>query len=175
MHPALKASLTSGVLFTAGDILSQKLVPSLASHNLQQGMDWPRTAKFGLCGALLHGPYFLYGFRQVDRLIGGGQPTFLNAVKKAAVSQITLFPVFIVSFLSLSALLDGASPAERVRQKFSEVFVNGALVWPLANVISFRFVPVALRIPYVNLVGLGWNTYLSTVNGARLPEHEIPV
>ncbi|KAJ3165715.1 hypothetical protein HDU88_003908 [Geranomyces variabilis] len=175
MHPALKASLTSGVLFTAGDILSQKLVPSLASHDPQGFVDWERTAKFGLCGAVLHGPYFLYGFRHVDRLIGTGKPSFANAIKKAAVSQVTLFPVFIASFLSLSALLDGASPTERVRLKFKEVFVNGALVWPLANVISFRFVPVALRIPYVNLVGLGWNTYLSSVNGARLPEHEIPV
>ncbi|KAI8917556.1 hypothetical protein DFJ77DRAFT_456824 [Powellomyces hirtus] len=176
MHPALRASLTSGSLFFAGDILSQKLAHARSggtSYNAPP-IDWNRTGKFALSGLLLHGPYFLYGFRQVDRLCGH-QATLLNAVKKAVVSQVTLFPVFICSFLAFSAVLDGEAPLPRIRGKFQEVFVNGTLVWPVANVISFRFVPVAYRIPYVNLVGLGWNTYLSSVNGQPPTEIEVPV
>lgn len=35
-------------------------------------------------------------------------------------------------------------------------------VWPVANLINFAFVPANLRVLFMNVIGLGWNIYLST-------------
>lgn len=34
-------------------------------------------------------------------------------------------------------------------------------VWPIANLINFAFVPANLRVLFMNIVGIGWNIFLS--------------
>ncbi|KAJ3019963.1 hypothetical protein HKX48_001508 [Thoreauomyces humboldtii] len=165
MNPFIRASAMSGTLFTTGDVLCQKLVPD----KVEKPVDWTRAGKFGLGGALIHGPWFLQGFRVVDRIFGT-QPTLPNAVRKALFAQVTLFPAFLVLFLGFQSVLDGNSPTVRIRDDFTRVFTTGTAVWPLANVMGFRFVPATYRIPYINMVALGWNTYLSSVNDASARE-----
>ncbi|KAI8820510.1 uncharacterized protein EV422DRAFT_531123 [Fimicolochytrium jonesii] len=192
MHPLIRASLTSGVLFTGGDLLSQHIVPqptapstvstlsSLDDKNAPTtwrdvDIDWTRTSKFAILGAFLHGPYFLYGFRAIDRF-WGPQPTLWNSIRKSATSQVTIFPPFVFLFLSSSALLDGQPPVDRLQKRFKEVIINGTLVWPAANVLGFRFVPAGWRLPYINFVGIFWNTYLSSITGSMARRNlEIPV
>ncbi|KNC99011.1 uncharacterized protein SPPG_05961 [Spizellomyces punctatus DAOM BR117] len=163
MQALVRASLTSGTLYTIGDLLNQGFVePRVSGSDRSQfrDVDWLRTGKFALTGALLHGPFFLYGFTMLDRLCG--QARSLGAVfKKSVAGQVLLFPPYVLSFLSMTALLDGQSPWDRIQSRFVPIMVNGSIVWPIANVINFRYLPSQWRIAYINIVGIGWNTYLS--------------
>lgn len=35
------------------------------------------------------------------------------------------------------------------------------VVWPGAQMVNFRFVPPALQVPFINVVVLGWSSYLA--------------
>ena len=43
---------------------------------------------------------------------------------------------------------------------WSAMLVNWKL-WPAANFVNFKFVPVQLQVLFANFVALIWNTYLS--------------
>ncbi|KAJ3187010.1 hypothetical protein HDU85_007048 [Gaertneriomyces sp. JEL0708] len=161
-----RASATSGALYVLGDLLNQVVVeprtnpPNGLSQTQSTNVDWVRALKFGFTGALLHGPYFLYGFRMLDRVCGPSR-SLSTVLKKSALGQVVLFPPYVVAFLSLTAVLDGETPWTRLKSRFMPILVNGSIFWPAANFVNFRFVPSHWRIAYVNVVGIGWNTYLS--------------
>ena len=107
------------------------------------------------------GPYFLYGFRLIDTKFPG--KTLKISITKALIGQVFLFPPFVTLLLTFTALLEGGSPIDYLKEKWITLNTSGALVWPAANIINFRFVPTQYRVLYVNMIGLGWNTYLSAV------------
>jgi protein Mpv17 len=155
MHPLLRASLTSGALYSIGDITTQTI-------SLEKGseLDLKRVAKFALTGSLLHGPYFLYGFRALDSKFPGA--SLKKALTKALLGQVFLFPPFVSLLLTFTYLLEGSNfDKQEFKDKFININLNGLLVWPIANIINFRYIPSQYRVLYVNLIGLGWNTYLS--------------
>lgn len=155
MHPLLRASLTSGVLYSIGDITTQ-------IDSETERIDFKRVARFALTGSLLHGPYFLYGFRALDSKFPGS--SLQTALSKAFLGQVFLFPPFVSLLLTFTSVLEG-SLAEFLNQDFKDKFINinknGLIVWPIANIINFRYIPSQYRVLYVNVIGLGWNTYLS--------------
>ncbi|KAJ3044001.1 hypothetical protein HDV00_003529 [Rhizophlyctis rosea] len=184
--PILRASATSGSLYTVGDVINQTVIephsqtahttdpPPKPTTSALERVDWTRTGKFALTGALLHGPYFLYAFRFLDHILGPST-TLLKAFKKACVGQFLVFPPFSAAFLSLIAILHNQSPLENIKQKYLEVFVNASIVWPIANVVTFGVVPIKWRIAWINVVGIGWNSYLSFVTGrGRVGEGTTP-
>jgi hypothetical protein len=86
-----RAALTSGVLMGAGDCMCQAIQRRQARQQQQQQQqhapgkggkpaaaaaaarhDWARTARFAVIGLTLHGPFFLVGFRALDRVFGTG-------------------------------------------------------------------------------------------------------
>ena len=198
----LRASLTSGFFHMVGDILAQNIEartgntsdPSLNPPEEQQQqqqlptfapLDLQRTAKFGLTGFFLHGPYFATVFHTLDRLFSGPTPIFSRYVKwitgsstgrvaqlklvasKVLFSQVTFFPLYIVSFLSFTAMLDRNTwpeLKEKIAKAFVPTFVMGQ-IWVPVNLINFTvFPPGNARLVFINLVGIGWGSYLSHVN-----------
>ncbi|KAI9202372.1 uncharacterized protein BJ171DRAFT_584278 [Polychytrium aggregatum] len=188
-----RASVVSGVLFLAGDVLSQwlfpnparqqphrKLVPPSVSETVHEARwipealkpalekwDLDRSLKFAALGTLLHGPFFHETFRFLDWRFGH-KKTLGTIALKIAVNQIFFAPVFNVAILSASAWLDGESAEDRIRTRFADIYTNSVIVWSTSNFVNFRFVPPAWRILYINLVGIGWNIYLSWATSTTL-------
>jgi hypothetical protein len=162
-------------LYVLGDLVNQFFITphpqdqepdtvTASGNNNSIAKPWPKwnpeqTLKFALTGTLLHGPYFLVGFRALDHWFPGQSLTL--AIKKTLIGQTLLFPPFVGLFLSFSGLLNDQPPLDLVKARFVELNKNGLLVWPAANIINFKFVPQDYRVAYVSLIGLGWNTYLS--------------
>ena len=153
-----KAALTSGSLYTLGDVVNQKLLIR------KERLDWGQTVRFAIVGATLHGPYFLGGFKVLDRVFGTGRSLSTVLIKSIS-GQMLVFPPFVLLMLGYNSILENrGSPAHvtsKIRDSFLPIFLNGFYCWPLANVITFRFVPDNLRIVWINCVGLVWNSYLS--------------
>lgn len=55
----------------------------------------------------------------------------------------------------------GRKAGVMVRQNLWDTMTVCWKVWPLANLINFAFVPANLRVLFMNLVGIGWNIFLS--------------
>ncbi|CDJ60716.1 mpv17 / PMP22 family domain-containing protein, putative [Eimeria maxima] len=75
-----------------------------------------------------------------------------------------------------AAVVEGA---EAVRCHFREIYVASLIVWPLSDLINFRFVPLALRPAWDSLLDFVWAVYLSyAAHSAPAPllqqEQQIP-
>jgi protein Mpv17 len=164
--PVFKAALTSASVMAAGDALCQSIRCRSANKPVQ--IDLKQTARFGLIGLSLHGPYFYNSFRWIDKTLGPSA-TLVQAVKKTALGQVTVFPVYVASFFSYMGLLEGLS-LEQCREKVVKTApptLLSGLIWVPVNVVNFLFVPASARVLYVNAIGLFWNAWLSYENSTK--------
>lgn len=73
---------------------------------------------------------------------------------KMALDQFLMAPIFLVVFFFATKTLEGQPHKliETLREKYLKTVALGYIIWPLAHIINFRFVPNDLRILYVNFV-----------------------
>lgn len=81
-----------------------------------------------------------------------------------ACDQTIFAPTFIGVFLSSMALLEGASPEERLRTTYRQALLSNWMVWPFVQLANFSLVPLQHRLLFVNVVSIGWNCWLSFLN-----------
>lgn len=132
-------------------------------------VNWQQTARFGIVGLTLHGPYFYNAYRWLDTRFGTAA-TLQKALVKTAAGQVTVFPVYIASFFGYMGLLEGLSPAQcvsKVQQAMAPTFMTGCLFWPVANTVNFMVVPPTGRVLFANGAGLIWNSWLSFENSTK--------
>jgi len=161
-------TMTSFTGFVLGDLVAQ-------SPDLQKGKAWDswRTAKLALFGLALHGPigHYWYGF--LDRTVMTAAPTSAAAVaSKTAIDQILWAPIFTSIFFGSMKLLDGKQDEipDEIREKLWPTMKVNWTVWPLAHVINFRFIPSSQRILYINVIQVGYNAFLSTMQASKKEE-----
>ncbi|PSC72962.1 peroxisomal membrane [Micractinium conductrix] len=152
---------------TAGDALCQCIRARTAGREAR--LDWRQSARFGLVGLTLHGPFFFHGFRWLDARFGAAA-TLQKALVKTAAGQITLFPLYTASFFMYMGILEGLPPAQaaiKVQRVLPPTLMTGSMFWPAANVLNFMFVPPTYRVLYANVAGLFWNAWLSYENSTK--------
>ncbi len=90
-----------------------------------------------------------------------------------------LYPIFFM--LTTGVMLDVAKEPEKnmtvdgfsksvskaitnVKNKFVQIYVADCAVWPLVQMSNFAFIPAHLQPIFVNVMNIGWNTFLSYVS-----------
>ena len=159
-----------------GDMLSQLLLSKGGS------ISGFKMVTYGLSQVIYFAPVIHYWFQAVEDF--GNLPVFSNGPNFIKVLSMTIFDQtigatlvlsgFFTFFTCWSALIGGtflstglpallAQGFAKVRADLPATLVANWKLWPVANFINFRFVPLNYRVIFTNIVAIFWNIYLSAM------------
>ncbi|KAJ7107651.1 hypothetical protein C8R43DRAFT_905614 [Mycena crocata] len=185
-RPHTTLALTGGSLNALGDIVAQ-LSHNIASLPDSQPMnrffdrspfDPVRTLRFFVFGAsispflgrwnaFLERQFPLRPFTKASANRTMPAVSLKALSKRVACDQIVMAPIGLVAFIGSMGVLEGRSRkqiAQKYRDLFMPTMVTNWSIWPLLQVVNFRFMPLAYRVPFQSTCGMFWTLYLSTVN-----------
>ncbi|CAG8620787.1 4630_t:CDS:2 [Acaulospora morrowiae] len=100
--------------------------------------------------------------------------TMKAVFKRVAVDQIVFAPFGLFLFFGVIGILERRDIIS-IKHKFEESYIPALkanyTVWPLAQIINFRFLSLKYRIPFLSTVGIFWTCYLSLLNSEDSPEN----
>lgn len=164
-RPLRTKALTAAGIAALSDIIAQRVL----TGGYRSGR---RTVAVALYGLIYTGPAAHYWQKFVQWAFctcGKGSncncsSDALTVFKKVLVDQVTYGPVCNVMFLCFTGMILEARPwsdvGTKVFRNYPAVQLNAWRLWPLASLINFKFVPIKLRVLFINLVALVWSTFL---------------
>lgn len=174
-HPVKTQVISSGFLWGVGDIAAQYITHSTAKRRLQISdadaefrINWKRVAVtstfgFGFVGPVGH--FWYEGLDKVLRLKLRQQPKSLRFVAtKVAADGIIFGPLDLFVFFTYMGFSMGKSVQqvkEDVKRDFLPALILEGGVWPIVQVVNFRYVPVRYQLLYVNIFCLLDSAFLS--------------
>ncbi|NXH99499.1 M17L2 protein, partial [Pachycephala philippinensis] len=183
----LTNTLSCGGLLAAGDCLQQEWHRRKHPESQHQ---LGRTGRMFVVGCSL-GPLMHYWYLWLDSAFPAqGVRGLRTVLKKVLIDQLVASPSMGAWYFMAIGTLEGQSLQEswdELKEKFWEFYKVTPIpiapfsrwdpagspqlllappqadwcVWPAAQILNFLFVPPAYRVVYVNVVTLGWDTYLS--------------
>ncbi|KAI6133325.1 hypothetical protein EDD16DRAFT_17682 [Pisolithus croceorrhizus] len=184
-HPNGTLALTGGILNAVGDIVAQVSQNTLSEDQQRRpGWDTARTLRF-----------FCFGFG-ISPLLGrwnvvlerrfplcrrrSHKVNFSALSKRVAADQLLMAPFGLVLFIGCMGAMEGRDLVQ-IRERYSDMYTTALLanwkVWPMAQLVNFRYMPLPYRIPFQSTCGVFWTLYLSLLNAKedKKQEHKIAI
>lgn len=192
-RPGVTLAATNGGLSTIADLVAQTAqrvftsprdqVPHSEEFNppRPQRYDWYRTARFAIFGVSM-GPLIGRWNGVLEKnfplraaitknttapATSTGQVSFKALGKRVIADQTFMAPLGLVIFVGSMGAMEGRTLAG-VKQKYLDMFKPALIanweVWPAIQLINFRFMPLAYRVPFQASCGVFWTLYLSLLN-----------
>lgn len=102
------------------------------------------------------------------RPAGNKGPASLKALaKRVSADQFIMAPLGLSIFLASMGIMEGRDRVHVVakfRDLYKPAIIANWEVWPLAQFVNFRFMPLPYRVPFQQTCGVFWTLYLSTIN-----------
>ncbi|KAH7883890.1 hypothetical protein F5I97DRAFT_1609935 [Phlebopus sp. FC_14] len=172
-HPNCTLALTGGTLNAFGDIVAQFSQNALADdHRIRSAWDAARTLRFfcfgfGLSPLLGRWNVFLERKFPLRRRRAQGKVSIKALSKRVAADQLVMAPLGLVIFVGSMGIMEGRSTTQ-IREKYADMYTPALLtnwkIWPIAQLINFRYMPLPYRIPFQSTCGVFWTLYLSILN-----------
>lgn len=154
-YPVLTKSLTSLVIAGAGDIVCQNFDANLKEFSFH------RFINMCIMGGVLVGPGLHFWYMNLAKWVPG--TSTIAVIKRLALDQLLWAPAFIATFFSLMAVLQGKGHEipQRLQTTYPDAVLANWKLWPAAQIINFKFVPLQHQVMYSNVIAVFWNAYLS--------------
>ncbi|KAF8845397.1 hypothetical protein BDN67DRAFT_919911 [Paxillus ammoniavirescens] len=171
-HPNRTLAVTGGTLNAFGDIVAQLSQNALAGdHERRPGWDASRTLRFFCFGCgmgPLLGRWNLLLERRFPLRRRRTHRVSLKALsKRVAADQFVMAPLGLAIFVGSIGIMEGRS-TNQIREKYADMYATALLtnwkIWPIAQLINFRYMPLPYRIPFQSACGVFWTLYLSNLN-----------
>ena len=176
--PVQTKAFTAAFIQAASDVVAQSIVGRRSragdgedEKKKRKGkggkalIDVRRTALMAVFGFVWVGPGLHYWQRFLESKFAGRKQSLRLVLEKACFDQAFYGPVANVAMMTFITLLIEKKSAQALRKKLTSQLVgvqlNAWKVWPLASILNYSFVPVELRVLFMNLVGFGWSTFLN--------------
>ena len=178
-YPKTASAFTGFCTFGAGDVIAQRVEMHNTTTNLQ--FDYARPFQVGMLGFFMNGLFLTQWYNLLERVIGTSMHCKRAVFMKVAADQIIYGPFSIIAFFSFTSFLAHDNIPEMLEQfsskmqdRFITTFLADCSLWPLANFVNFRLVPLVYRPTFTSVVQLVWQTYLSFVSSTP-DEHAVQV
>ncbi|KAF6004107.1 hypothetical protein F1559_001770 [Cyanidiococcus yangmingshanensis] len=188
-RPVATKSLTAAAVGAAGDTLAQLIEaqarapqPPRANQSIKTHFNWKRLILFASFMGIVSAPVSHYWYLWLSRRF---PQTGLSAVsKRVACDQLFMAPAIIpVTLFYLEyggrKFVAGDKSNDTLQralytagQTTGPTLLANWTIWPAAQLINFMFIRNELQVLFANLVGVGWNTFLSLVAAANLQKSE---
>lgn len=129
-------------------------------------VSWDKVMRYVAFGLLWAGPSVHYWQNTLERLVPRrrGESRTAWALRKTVVDQLLYGPVANIVFLSfIGRVIEQKSfkdTIQKVKKEYAHVQMKGFAIWPIASLINQFFVPLSLRVLWLNSVSFGWSTFL---------------
>ncbi|KAH9982234.1 hypothetical protein BGW80DRAFT_1262347 [Lactifluus volemus] len=183
-YPHFTLAVAGGALTALGDAVaqfSQHLITPPNDHKRVPHYDFPRTFRFFCFGAGISpimGRWNRYLEHKFPLRSQAGKSTvsFTALSKRVVADQLVMAPIGLSIFLSSMAVMEGRD-AQHIRARFNDIYFQALLanwkVWPTAQFINFRFMPLPYRVPFQQMCGVFWTLYLSLLNSAESEKQDV--
>lgn len=166
-RPLVTNMISTGFLLGAGDCSAQILFPTSPG----QPYDFVRTLRAVVYGGLIFAPLGDKWYKVLNTKIiwRGKNERTMSTILRVAVDQLVFAPfIGIPLYYASMTVLENRKPyLEHIVDKFESswwvTLKSNWLVWPIFQWFNFYLLPVHYRLLAVNLISIGWNTYLSYV------------
>ncbi|KAF9535557.1 hypothetical protein CPB83DRAFT_779622 [Crepidotus variabilis] len=171
-HPNSTLAVTGACLTAFGDVVAQFTQNTIATTSgaERKPYDVVRTTRFfcyGLAISPVMGRWNAFLERRFPLRTVGKRVSFKALSKRVAADQLIMAPIGLGLFLSSMGVMEARSPRE-IRQRFEDLYPTAMLtnwkVWPVAQLINFRYMPLPYRVPFAQSCGVFWTLYLSLLN-----------
>jgi len=173
-HPYRTLAFTNGLLNGVGDAVAQ-ISQRFFDGDLRdkpRPYDPARTFRF-FCFGFGLGPFigrwhlFLENTVPLRVLQGTGKVSLKALSKRVTADQLLMAPAGLIVFMGSMGVMEGRS-REQIQQKYTDIFMPALIanwkVWPLAQLINFRYMPLLYRVPFQSTCSVFWTLYLSILN-----------
>jgi len=147
-----------------GDLTTQTLFPE------GNGISLARTAQFSAFSFFASGPALHFFYKFMESSFPG--QTSKQVLKKVVVDQVFLAPTMLSLFLFYLGAIEHKSVdggIEKWKKDIGPGLQGNYVLWPAANFVGYKYVPVAHRVAYVAAVSFFWSIYLSYVSHRNSP------
>ena len=131
-----------------------------------------RTARQGSVACLLMNPLSqLYLATIAPKMQITGYSLNFNVVFKGTAHYLILSPFMMFIFLYGTAYLRNLNHTEGLknwRDRFVKTWYTGLMFFPLANTFAYKYPPLHLRQPCLELFNFCWSIMLSLLNNMKM-------
>ncbi|THH26657.1 hypothetical protein EUX98_g7536 [Antrodiella citrinella] len=178
-HPYGTLAFTNGALNALGDVVAQTVQISdhlRQPHEIRPDFDFLRTARFFAFGfgiGPLIGRWNFFLERHFPlRFIGGnksGKVSLRALSKRVAADQLVMAPIGLTLFLGSMGIMEGRD-GNHIKEKFKDLYAP--LITANWQLINFRYMPLAYRVPFQSTCGVFWTLYLSMQNSREASKQD---
>uniref|UniRef100_A0A3Q4BQG3 Uncharacterized protein n=2 Tax=Mola mola TaxID=94237 RepID=A0A3Q4BQG3_MOLML len=165
-YPVLTKSVTSGILSTLGNLLSQSLEARKKAKygGSVDGIDTAAAIRYAVYGLFITGPVSHYFYQLMELWMPSTDPYCI--VKRLLLDRLFFAPGFLLLFYFVMNILEAKGWEhfeKKVRGTYWTALKMNWKVWTPFQFINVNFVPVQFRVLFANMVALFWYAYLASV------------
>jgi len=176
-HPNSTLALMGGSLNALGDAMAQFAQMTLGQkdYEMPRKYDFQRTTRFfvfgmGISPIMGRWNRFLERRFPLRSLNNMGKVSITALSKRVACDQLVMAPIGLSLFLGSIGIMEGRSPLQ-IRERFVDLYKTALVanwkIWPLAQMVNFRYMPLPYRVPFIQICGIFWTLYLSLLSSAE--------
>jgi hypothetical protein len=136
-------------------------------------VEWDAVGRFAFLNAVMVAPVLHHWYAFINRAVPGIQMS--RVLQRTFWDEFVFAPAYIPVFLGALWTLEGTSPQKIKTMLYNElgqIIVAEWVLWVPTMILTFRFTPVKFQVLVINIVGVGWHTFLSFMaNNAHENQH----